>query len=944
LINGTVIAAKIVGVIMLTNKRIILSCIIIMVLFLIPATSFSDVTFTTLEPITSGLRFPEDVAVSSDGSVYVVDGSKGKVLIYDKKGLPEGSISVASPTSVAVNNGNIYIGSNKDLSVKIYNSSHNIIGLLGSGAGEFKLPRNIAIDGATGNVYVVDELDYSIKVYTSSGVFISKINDYPDQPQDVTIMNNEIYVIDHPLITLSVNGQAGTIRGAEVSVFDIAGNHIRDFGTYGSEEGQFIRPAGITSDADGILYITDSFHGVVMCFDTTQNDSYLGAIHNPSKPMGTPMGIALGGDRRLFVASLFTASVYVFGLEGYTGGIDVSPSVLSFTAQEGQANPSNQTLTISNSGADTQSYSATRTQSWIILGAPPVAVSPGSPGVISVGINISGLSSGTYYGEITITAGSGASEDIPVTLEVTAPPAPPVLSVTPQTLDYTYRIGDPAPSSKAVTIELSNVSSTTTWTATPDSAWISIDPSTMLANNDLLTVANVEVNPSNLEAGTHTGNITINAPGAYGSPATVEVILTIKNGGTIEVNCNIEDASFTIESPVTYEGSGQSWTATEVPDGTHTITYNPVIGYKTPPSETQTISGGGTVTFEGNYISLAMSANIVVSKNIENKKTTLTIGIFDSNGTMQFSFIPFSESDFDKYSFKPTSKTFLYVVNTAAGDIDGDGKADIVVAPGSSLNTNPALVAAYTAEGTLIPGSDFIALSTMYGANIAAADFDGDGKAEIVVGAGANSNNPAQVRIFTYNSDSETIEDTGIDFNAFTVKGGVNIATGDVDGDGIPELITAAGARKNNSPEVKVWEVETSAATWSINNTVSFIAFSGKYGANVTTGDLNGDGTSEIIVGSGPDPKGDSNIIKVFSGNGTEFDLMITDSSKGYGLNVASADLDNDGVAEIVAGLGPSSKNPSTVKIYKVNGTVHTFTAFDGTRYGAVVSVGDLGY
>src|SRR4030042_4459638 len=237
---------------MKTNRNLILLGIIaVMALFLIPATSFSEITFTTLEPITSGLRFPEDVTVASDGKVYAVDGSKGKVLIYDKNGQPEGSISVASPTSVAVNSGNIYIGSNKDLSVKIYDSAPNIIGSLGSGAGEFRLPRNIAIDEATGNVYVVDQLDYSIKVYTSGGVFISKIDDYPDLPQDVTIKNNEIYVIDHPLITLTINGQAGTIRGAEVSVFDIAGNHIRDFGAYGSEEGQFIRPAGVISEADG---------------------------------------------------------------------------------------------------------------------------------------------------------------------------------------------------------------------------------------------------------------------------------------------------------------------------------------------------------------------------------------------------------------------------------------------------------------------------------------------------------------------------------------------------------------------------------------------------------------------------------------------------------------------------------------------------------------------
>ncbi len=190
---------------MATNGKIKLACLFAVILFLvpvlIPGTSFSAVVFKSLDPITNGLKMPEDVAVSSDGKVYVVDGYQNKVLIYDKKGQPAGSISIQKPTSVAVNNGFIYIGTNNDLSVKILDSSHNIIGSLGIGAGEFKLPRNIAIDKATGNVYVVDQLDNSIKAYTPTGTFISKINDYPNLPQDVTITNNEIYVLDQPLIT-----------------------------------------------------------------------------------------------------------------------------------------------------------------------------------------------------------------------------------------------------------------------------------------------------------------------------------------------------------------------------------------------------------------------------------------------------------------------------------------------------------------------------------------------------------------------------------------------------------------------------------------------------------------------------------------------------------------------------------------------------------------------
>lgn len=910
---------------MTTNRNIIFAGIITIILLLTSGVSSSEVVFTTLEPISSGLKFPEDMAISPDGMAYVIDGSKNKVLIYNRESQLVGSILIQKPVSIAINdNGNIYIGTNNDLSVKIYDSAHNIIGSLGIGAGEFKLPRNITIDGATGNVYVVDHLDHSIKVYTSNGTFISKINDYPNLPEDVTIVNNEVYVVDQPLI-LDRNGN--TIRGAEVSVFDIAGNHIRNFGTYGSQEGQLIRPAGITSDTNGILYITDSFHGVVMCFDAY--GGYLGAIQNLSNPMVTPMGIALGEDRKLFVASLQTSKIHIFGLEGYTS-MDVSPSALSFAVQQGQSNPPAQTLTITNSGTGTLTYTATNTESWIMLNSLSGTVYPNSSTTISVGVNISGLSAATYNRKITITANSCAKEIIPVTLEVTAPPTPPVLTVTPQALDYTYITGDPAPSSKTVTIELSN-STTATWTASADVGWITISPSN--GGGNTTTVANVSVDPMSLEPGEHTGTITITAPGAVGSPATVEVNLTIKNGGTIEVNCNIQEASFKIEGTMNYEGSGETWTATEVPDGTYTITYDLVIGYKAPPSETKTISGGGTITFEGNYISLAMSAEVIVSRGANNTKPS-TIGIFNNSGTMLLSFTPFSGSKYNKS---------IYGVNTAAGDIDGDGKVDIVAGLGAWAK-NPAEVAVYKVDGTLIKGSDFIAMSTLYGVNVAAADFDGDGKAEIVAGAGANSRNPAQVRVFTYNSGA--ISDTGINFNAFTVKGGVNIAAGDIDGDGIPELITAAGAQSSNSPEVKVWKIDTSSLLWSIVDTgIHFVAFSGKYGANVTTGDINGDGTSEIIVSSGPDPYGGPNIIKAFNGNGTEFGLMITDSSKGYGLNVASADIDNDGVAEIIAGLGPSSKNPSTVKIYKADGTLmNTFNAFNGTNYGAVVSAGELGY
>ena len=443
----------------------------------------------------------------------------------------------------------------------------------------------------------------------------------------------------------------------------------------------------------------------------------------------------------------------------------------------------------------------------------------------------------------------------------------------------------------------------------------------------------VRINPAGLEAGVYKGNITINAPKAAGSPVNVEVNLTVIYSGTIQVSCNIPEASFTITGPRKYEGSGETWTATEVPDGEYTITYNSVGKYKTPLTETKVLSSQEkAISFTGNYTSLAMSAEIVVSRGA-NRMTPQTIGIFNKSGALLGSFIPLAGS---RYNFD-------YAVNTAVGDIDGDGKADIVAALGAS-SKNPAAVAAYRADGTVIAGSNFIAMKTMYGAKVAAADFDGDGKAEIVVSAGPGPKNPAQVRIFKY--DSGVIKDTGIDFIASKTKGGVNIATADIDGDGIPELIATSGAGSFASPEIRVWKINTTGPSWSSIDTGIRFLFPGLYSANVTTGDLNGDGISEIIVSS-RNAKSGRNIIKAYYGNGTEFGFLIKDLPAGYGfngLNIASADLDSDGIAEIVAGV-PHVKNQAIVRIYKADGTLlNTFTAFNNVQYGVAVSAGELGY
>ncbi|VVB86917.1 Uncharacterised protein [uncultured archaeon] len=84
--------------------------------------------------------------------------------------------------------------------------------------------------------------------------------------------------------------------------------------------------------------------------------------------------------------------------------------------------------------------------------------------------------------------------------------------------------------------------------------------------------------------------------------------------GTITVTTNNSAATFNITGPATYTGSGTSWSQSNAPIGTYTITYDPVSGYDTPPSDTQTLVSKGTIAFTGTY-NLSVGTITVTTNN-----------------------------------------------------------------------------------------------------------------------------------------------------------------------------------------------------------------------------------------------------------------------------------------------------------------------------------------
>ena len=186
--------------------------------------------------------------------------------------------------------------------------------------------------------------------------------------------------------------------------------------------------------------------------------------------------------------------------------------------------------------------------------------------------------------------------------------------------------------------------------------------------------------------------------------------------------------------------------------------------------------------------------------------------------------------------------------------------------------------------------------------------------------------------VMVYNNDGSVRFSFYAFDQAFT--GGVAVATGDVDGDGIDDIITGAGAGAD--PHVIVY----SGANLSI--ITSFYAFDVGFagGVSVAAGDFTGDGKAEIIVGAGA---GGSPLVKIFNGSGAAiFGILAFDAAFTGGVNVGSSDLDNDGKAEVICGAGPGGGPHVTVYQGGTGTLTRSFYAFDPNFTGGVNVGGGL--
>lgn len=153
-----------------------------------------------------------------------------------------------------------------------------------------------------------------------------------------------------------------------------------------------------------------------------------------------------------------------------------------------------------------------------------------------------------------------------------------------------------------------------------------------------------------------------------------------------------------------------------------------------------------------------------------------------------------------KADFRAFGADYAGGVNLAAGDTDGDGDPDIVVGAGAGGGPH---VRIFSRRGALDSGGFFAyALKFHGGVRVAAADLDGDGRAEIVTGAGAGGG--PHVRIFRADGTLES------EFFAYDrgMTAGIWVGAADVDGDGKAEVVAFTrdtGALAGSAPMMRTY-------------------------------------------------------------------------------------------------------------------------------------------
>ena len=377
---------------------------------------------------------------------------------------------------------------------------------------------------------------------------------------------------------------------------------------------------------------------------------------------------------------------------------------------------------------------------------------------------------------------------------------------------------------------------------------------------------------------------------------------------------NVPDA---VSGSVTFKDNGKALAVVPIVDGLASFTTRLTLG---------------THAITAEYSGDAVYAPLVIPSNftVTNPGDAIAVGagaggrdivrLYNGDGTLRKDPL---------FAFGPDHTSGARV---ATGDVNGDGIPDLIIGTGPGTQARVRILDG-TNDAPLyesFPFEDFTG-----GVFVSVGDVNGDLRPDIVVTP--DQGGGPRVQVVSGVGFQKIVDFFGIDDVNF--RGGARAAVGDLNGDGIGDLVVAAGF--GGGPRVAAYDGRSLPLGTPIKLFNDFFAFeqSLRNGVYVASGDVDGDGFGDIVLGGGPG--GGPRVIAIsgrtlITNGATSQQLLIAnffagDPNSRGGVPVAVANLDNDAKFDIVTGSGPGGRQVNSYlgKTLIPIGTPPAFATFD---------------
>ncbi len=245
-----------------------------------------------------------------------------------------------------------------------------------------------------------------------------------------------------------------------------------------------------------------------------------------------------------------------------------------------------------------------------------------------------------------------------------------------------------------------------------------------------------------------------------------------------------------------------------------------------------------------------------------------------------------------------------YALSTAVADVDGDGNLDLLVSEecnnNNSCSNGVASVLLGNGDGTFKPAVTYDATGQT-GYAIVAADVNGDGKLDLLIGneCAQNNCNNSSVSVLIGNGDGTFQTATEYPTNGLYVFA---LATADLNGDGKLDIVTTSECADGNCSNGSL-SVLLGNGDGSFQAPVAYNS-GGQYALSTAIADLNGDGKSDLVAANqcatGADCSSGNVAVLLGNGDGTFQPAASYGSGAAYAFAVAIGDLNGDGKADVI--------------------------------------------